>query len=71
MDERPQIDLEPRDFRPRPAKGEPLFAPGGKRRLLLFVGIAAALALYWLAYHFAIGQWVLAAWSAWDPFNVR
>jgi hypothetical protein len=41
-----QIDQEPRDYRAKPVKGEPIFQPGGLRRLGLWVlGLAISLAI--------------------------
>lgn len=32
----PQIDLEPKDYRAEPVKGEPVFVPGAGRRALVW-----------------------------------
>lgn len=34
----PDLDLEPRDFRPKPEKGEPVFREGGLLRLGIYAG---------------------------------
>lgn len=41
-----QIDQDPRHYRAAPVKGEPIFAPGGGRRLSLWLlGLAISLAI--------------------------
>lgn len=37
----PEIDLEPKDYRAEPLKGEPVFAPGGLLRLGVYAGVVA------------------------------
>lgn len=38
----PDLDLEPRDYRATPVKGEKAFAPGGLGRLLAYIAVIAA-----------------------------
>jgi hypothetical protein len=41
-----QIEQNPRDYRAKPVKGEPIFQPGGLRRFGLWaMGMAATLAI--------------------------
>lgn len=41
-----QIEQNPRDYRAKPVKGEPVFQPGGLRRLGLWtLGMAISLAI--------------------------
>ena len=35
----PEIDLEPKDYRAQPIKGEPIFHRGGLTRLFVFAAI--------------------------------
>lgn len=34
----PDLDLEPRDYKAQPLKGEKVFAPGGLLRLAIYAG---------------------------------
>lgn len=37
----PELDLEPKDYRAQPLKGEPVFASGGLKRLGIYLGFVA------------------------------
>lgn len=37
----PEIDLEPKDYRAKPVKGEPVFVPGAGRRVLVWCTVFA------------------------------
>jgi hypothetical protein len=37
----PDLDLEPKNYRAEPLKGEKVFAPGGLKRIGLYLGFVA------------------------------
>lgn len=41
----PEIDLDPKDYRAQPLRGEPVFARGGLVRLAVVVGVIVIFAL--------------------------
>ena len=49
------IDLEPHEYRGQGIKGEPFFAPGAKRALI----IVAIFTAFWVAYSFTVGDWLV------------
>lgn len=54
-----QIDLEPRDYRSEPVKGEPIFHENGVLKILAFIGVFAIIMVtgYYLA---PVREWTRA-----------
>lgn len=60
-----QYDLEPKDYRAQPLKGERVFAPGGFRRLAVyaaFIGFGIVVAVLLRAPALGLSDWL---WSLW------
>lgn len=61
----PELELDPKNYKAQPLKGEKVFAPGGLKRLLLYVAtvlVGIILSMITYAPAMALSDWL---WSLW------
>lgn len=61
----PDLDLEPKDYKATPIKGEPVILPGGLRRLAVYAVVLAAVLIagwIWKGPATAISDWLWGLW---------